>query len=177
MIFDRDGVLIVDHGYIAQISRLEWVSGAKALVAELNAAGVLAVVATNQSGVARGFFDLAAVSRFHQAMQADLALEGGRIDAFYVCPFHPDATVEAFRRTDHPDRKPNPGMIRRALADFEIAPECALVIGDKASDLKAARAAGVRGVLFGGGDLRAFVAGLDAPWASAAPAPNDPAQA
>ena len=164
VLFDRDGVLIVDHGYVAQIDRLEWVTGAKRAVAQLNAAGVLVIVATNQSGVARGYFDLAAVSRLHEAMQQDLAIEGGKIDAFYVCPFHPEATVEAFRRVDHPDRKPNPGMILRALADFDIAPENSIVIGDKPSDLEAGRRAGVRSALFEGGDLLGFMAGLDLPW-------------
>jgi D-glycero-D-manno-heptose 1,7-bisphosphate phosphatase len=176
VIFDRDGVLIVDHGYVGQIERLEWVPGAKAAVASLNAAGVLAIVATNQSGVARGLFDLATVARLHEAMQADLAAAGARIDGFYVCPFHPDAAIEAFRRADHPDRKPNPGMILRALADFDIAPGRALVIGDKASDVEAARRAGVRGVLFPGGNLGAFIARIEAPWNDASPSPNPPAR-
>ncbi len=164
VIFDRDGVLIVDHGYVAEVERLEWVSGAKEAVAALNAAGVLVIVATNQSGVARGLFDMAAVARFHEAMQADLADDNARIDAFYVCPFHPDAVVEAFRCAEHPDRKPNPGMILAALRDFEIAPRRAFVIGDKPSDIQAAEGAGVASALFTGGDLRAFVAGQPLPW-------------
>lgn len=164
MIFDRDGVLIIDHGYVAQIERLEWVSGARKAVAELNAAGIAVIVATNQSGVARGLFDMEAVARFHGAMQADLALEHGRIDAFYVCPFHPDAVVESYRCADHPDRKPNPGMINAALADFQVAPGRAIVIGDKSSDIAAARAAGVASALFTGGDLSDFIAAQRLPW-------------
>jgi len=74
--FDRDGVLNVDHGYVGDVSRLEWVEGAKRAVRRVNEAGILAIVATNQSGVARGFFDEAAVDRLHAAMQAVLALEG-----------------------------------------------------------------------------------------------------
>jgi D-glycero-D-manno-heptose 1,7-bisphosphate phosphatase len=121
------------------------------------------IVASNQSGVARGHFDLAAVDALHAAMQADLAQEGGRIDAFYVCPFLAEAPLEAFRHPDHPDRKPNPGMILRAIAEWNIDPARALMIGDKPSDIEAARRAGVRGALFGGGDLSVFLAGLDVP--------------
>jgi D-glycero-D-manno-heptose 1,7-bisphosphate phosphatase len=120
-------------------------------------------VATNQSGVARGLFDLAAVETLHQAMRADLAALGAHIDAFYVCPFLPNAPVAAFAHPDHPDRKPNPGMVLRALADFAIDPARALVIGDNPRDVEAGRRAGVAGVLFPGGDLDAFVAGLDLP--------------
>lgn len=163
VIFDRDGVLNVDHGYVGDVERLEWMPGARAAIGRLNRAGVAVIVATNQSGIARGLFDEAAVAAVHAVMQADLANEGAHIDAFYVCPFLPDAKVAAFRHPDHPDRKPNPGMILRALADWSIDPARALVVGDKPSDLEAARRAGVRGVLFSGGDLDAFLEGLSPP--------------
>ncbi|HEY5289212.1 MAG TPA: HAD-IA family hydrolase, partial [Caulobacteraceae bacterium] len=77
--------------------------------------------------------------------------------AFYVCPFLADAPVAAFAHPDHPDRKPNPGMILRALADWSIDPTRALLIGDADRDLEAARRAGVKSVLFPGGDLAEFV--------------------
>ncbi|MEO7026354.1 MAG: HAD family hydrolase [Caulobacteraceae bacterium] len=160
VILDRDGVLNVDHGYVGDVSRLEWIVGARRAVRRWNDDGVLVIVATNQSGVARGYFDEAAVERLHAAMAADLAADGAHIDAFYVCPFHPEAIVEAYRHPGHPDRKPNPGMILRALKDFAIDPADAVVIGDKASDLEAARRAGVHGVLFPGGDLVNFIDAL-----------------
>jgi len=160
---DRDGVLNVDHGYVGQVERLEWMPGARRAVARLNALGLLVIVATNQSGVARGYFDEAAVERLHRAMLDDLAEAGARIDAFYVCPFLPDAPVERYRHPDHPDRKPNPGMLLRALADFRIDPARALLVGDSERDLEAARRAGIAAVLFPGGDLDAFVAGLNLP--------------
>ena len=163
VILDRDGVLNVDHGYVGEAERLEWIPGAKAAVRRFNDADLLVIVATNQSGVARGLFDLAAVEALHGVMKAALAAEDARIDAFYVCPFLPDAAAPAFAHPDHPDRKPNPGMILRALADWNIDPARALMIGDKASDLEAARRAGIEGVLFPGGDLDAFVAGLALP--------------
>jgi D-glycero-D-manno-heptose 1,7-bisphosphate phosphatase len=163
VILDRDGVLNVDHGYVGEAARLEWVPGARAAVRRFNQAGLLVIVATNQSGVARGLFDLAAVEALHGVMKAALAAEGARIDAFYVCPFLPDAAVAAFAHPDHPDRKPNPGMILRALSDWNIDPARALMIGDQQSDLQAARRAGIEGVLFPGGDLDAFVATLALP--------------
>lgn len=155
---DRDGVLNVDHGYVGEAERLEWMPGARRAVAALNSQGLLVVVVTNQSGVARGLYDLAAVDALHARMQADLAAEGGHIDAFYICPYHDEARVEAFRHPDHPDRKPNPGMIVRAIADWRIDPARALMVGDKPSDVEAARRAGVAGVLFEGGDLAEFLA-------------------
>jgi len=163
VLIDRDGVLNVDHGYVAEPERLEWVPGARRAVAALNRSGVLVIVITNQSGVARGLYDLAAVEALHARMQADLAAEDGRIDAFYLCPFHAEARVDAFRHPDHPDRKPNPGMILRAIADWGIDPGRALMIGDKDSDLEAARRAGVAGVRFDGGDLAQFMAGIEIP--------------
>jgi D-glycero-D-manno-heptose 1,7-bisphosphate phosphatase len=160
---DRDGVLNVDHGYVHQVEHLEWVPGAQAAVARIKALGLLAIVVTNQSGVARGYYDEAAVAAVHDAMQDDLAKAGGRIDAFYSCPFLHDAVIERYRHPDHPDRKPNPGMLLRAMADWSIDPARALMIGDKESDLEAARRAGITGVLFPGGDLSAFLAGLTLP--------------
>ena len=139
------------------IWRLEWMPGAKRAIGRLNRQGVLAIVVTNQSGVARGLFDTAAVERLHGVMQTQLAAEGAHIDAFYVCPFHPEAALPAWRHPDHPDRKPNPGMILRALAEWSIDPDRALLVGDKARDLEAARRAGVAGVRFAGGDLDEFL--------------------
>ncbi len=160
VIFDRDGVLNVDHGYLYEPGKLEWMPGAKAAVARVNRAGRLAIIATNQSGIGRGYYAETAMHALHAVMREQLAAAGARIDAIYFCPFHPDAPDEALRHPDHPDRKPNPGMILRALADFGVEPGDALMIGDKPSDVEAARRAGVAGHLYGGGDLDAFVADL-----------------
>ena len=157
VIFDRDGVLNVDHGYVGDPERMEWVEGARRAVRRLNEAGVVVIVATNQSGVARGLFDLAAVEAVHAVMQADLTVEGARIDAFYVCPFHAEAKDPTFAHPDHPDRKPNPGMILRAMDEWGLDPARCLLIGDKDSDIEAARRAGIAGALFEGGNLDDFV--------------------
>lgn len=156
---DRDGVINVDDGYVVRPEALRFVHGAPAAIRRLNEAGYLVVVVTNQSGVARGYFTEADVGRFHAHLRERLAEAGARIDAIYFAPHHPDAAVAAYR-ADHPDRKPRPGMILRAFADLPIKPASSFLIGDKASDMEAAAAAGIPGHLFEGGDLDAFVAGV-----------------
>ncbi len=157
--FDRDGVINVDHGYVHDPKALEWVDGAREIIAELTKADVKVLVVTNQSGVARGYFDEAAVDGFHAAIQTGLSAIGGKIHAFYSCPYHESAVVERYRHPDHPDRKPNPGMILRGLADWSLRPEEACMVGDKVSDVEAANRAGMEGYLFVGGDLAAFLRG------------------
>ncbi len=159
-LLDRDGVLNVDRGYTHRPEDLEFVPGAVDAVRRLNRSGRRVIVITNQAGVAWGLYDEAAVDRFHAAMSAALEAQSAHIDAFYYCPFHPAAAVEAYRHADHPDRKPNPGMVLRALRDFDVAPERAFLIGDRDSDIQAAAAAGVRGYLYESGDLDQFVEGV-----------------
>ncbi|KRA65891.1 D,D-heptose 1,7-bisphosphate phosphatase [Caulobacter sp. Root655] len=154
---DRDGVLNIDHGYVHDPADLEWIPGAREAVSLLIRAGVKVLVVTNQSGVARGYFDETAVHRLHRVMRDELRAVGGDITAFYHSPYHKDATVEAFRHPDHPTRKPNPGMILSGLTDHGLDASRCVLIGDNASDMEAARRAGVEGFLFPGGDLLAFM--------------------
>jgi D-glycero-D-manno-heptose 1,7-bisphosphate phosphatase len=107
---DRDGVLNVDHGYTFQPEALEWVANAPQAVRLLNEAGYLVIVVTNQSGVARGLYDEAAIQRLHAHMQERLNEQGAHIDAFYYCPHHPEGTVEAFS-IHCTCRKPEAGML------------------------------------------------------------------
>lgn len=158
VIFDRDGVLNVDTGYCYEPDKLVWMPGAKAAVARVNKAGAVAVIATNQSGIGRGYYTEAQMRAFHDEMLRQLAAEGAYIDAIYFAPHHEDAAEEHYRVAEHPDRKPNPGMLLAALADFGIDPRDAIMIGDKSSDMEAARRAGVAGFLYRDGDLDAFVA-------------------
>lgn len=160
ILFDRDGTLNVDHGYTFRPSDLVWTPGAREAVKRVNDAGFLAVVVTNQSGVARGLYGEAEVQAFHAAMNAELASLGAHLDALYACPFHADAVVEAYRHADHPDRKPNPGLLLRAMAELDLDPRRTAMIGDQPSDLAAAAAAGVRGALYRGGDLARLVSDL-----------------
>lgn len=154
---DRDGVLIEDSGYPHRETDLILMAGAARAVAAINAAGALAIIVTNQSGVARGLFSLDQMQAFNALLIQRLAADGGRIDAVYACPFHAEAVDDRFRHPDHPDRKPNPGMILRAAQDHGVDLSRSLLIGDRDSDLEAARRAGVTGCLFTGGDLATFV--------------------
>jgi D-glycero-D-manno-heptose 1,7-bisphosphate phosphatase len=116
------------------------------------------IVVTNQSGVGRGYYTEAEMHDLHRRMAEELAEAGARIDAFYFAPQHPEAPSEAYRHPDPPDRKPNPGMILRALAEWPIDKARSVLVGDKPSDMQAAARAGVRGLLFPGGDLQRFLA-------------------
>jgi D-glycero-D-manno-heptose 1,7-bisphosphate phosphatase len=159
---DRDGVLIVDSGYPHRPQDLVLIPGAAAGVRRLNAAGYKVVIVTNQSGVARGLFTLNEMDAFHVRLSRTLAREGAVVDAIYACPYLPDAPVAAFSHPDHPDRKPNPGLLLRAIKDLDLDPARSFLVGDKPSDLEAARRAGVAGCLFEGGDLDHFIRSLPA---------------
>ena len=158
--FDRDGVLNEDDGYVHRIEDLRWVHGAQQAIRRVNDLGWWVFVVTNQSGVARGLFDRETVWRLHAAMQAQLGKAGARVDRVYDCPFHAEAVEDRWRHPDHPDRKPNPGMLMRAFAEHAVDRGRSLLVGDKDTDLEAARRAGVKGVLFTGGNLDGFLAGL-----------------
>ncbi|MFL5295083.1 MAG: D-glycero-alpha-D-manno-heptose-1,7-bisphosphate 7-phosphatase [Phenylobacterium sp.] len=157
LFLDRDGVLNEDRGYVSRWEDFRWIPGAKETVAAFNRAGWLVIVVTNQSGVGRGFYTEEAMHALHARMAEDLAAAGGHVDAFYHAPHHPEAPLEAYRHPDPPLRKPNPGMILQALSEWPIDREASLLIGDKPSDLQAALRAGIRGVLFEGGDLAEFL--------------------
>lgn len=151
--FDRDGTLNRDAGYTHRVEDLEWMPGAREAIAEANEAGFYVFVVTNQAGVARGFYDEAAILAFHHAMQEQLAEIGGHIDALEWCPHHVDATVEAYRK--HCDRrKPGPGMIDDLLKAWPVDRARSLLIGDTEADMQAAVAAGIRAVRYEGGSLR-----------------------
>lgn len=154
--FDRDGVLNHDAGYTFEPGKLQWIDGAKEAVKAVNDAGYFAFVVTNQSGVARGFYEESHVHALHRWMADEMALIGAHIDAFEYCPDHPDGTVERYRRVSK-RRKPAPGMITDLLRHFPVDTARSLLIGDKEGDLEAAQAAGVSGYLFSGGNLEAFV--------------------
>lgn len=161
VLFDRDNTLIEDEGYTHKLEDLRWKPGAIEAVRAANDAGAFAIVITNQSGIARGLYTEANMRRFHAHMQAELNKNGAHIDAFYHCPHHADGTVPEFTHANHPDRKPNPGMIRRALAEWPIDRTRCFVVGDTDLDTQAADAANLFGAKVRGGELLGAVrAGL-----------------
>ena len=154
---DRDGVLNVDTGYPGRPEDIVWIDGAREAVAALNRLGYWVFVVTNQAGVARGYYSEADVIALHDWMQGEFAAQGGRVDAFYYCPHHPVHGIGAYLKACD-CRKPAPGMLLRAMRDRQVDRAASFLVGDKESDLAAARAAGVRGLRFPGGDLLDFLA-------------------
>lgn len=158
---DRDGVLIHDCGYPHRPDQLQMMEGAAKAVKRLNDAGFVTVIVTNQSGVARGYFSEDTMHSFHDLLLNALTKDGARIDAVYHCPFHEKAVDQKYFHPDHPERKPNPGMLLRAAKDLDLdLSDASLMIGDNLSDIQAAERAGVRGYLFKGGNLDEFIAGI-----------------
>lgn len=152
---DRDGTLIeeVGDGFLrttADLRLYPWAAGA---VKRLNDAGLLVIVVTNQSGVARGFFDEAFLDEAHRALNAELAGSAARIDAFYYCPHHPAAAVDRYRVVC-PCRKPEPGLLLRAAGELGVDPSRSWMVGDTWRDVEAGCRAGVRPVLVMSGQGR-----------------------
>jgi histidinol-phosphate phosphatase family protein len=151
--FDRDGCLTQDSGYTYRLEDLRWVEGAREAVKAVNDAGWLAIVVTNQGGIGLGLYTESHMNAFHDAMQAGLAAIGARIDAFYFSPHHPNAVLPDLRDSDHRRRKPNPGMILDAAADWRIDLAGSVLVGDRETDMIAAARAGVHGIHYTSGRL------------------------
>jgi D-glycero-D-manno-heptose 1,7-bisphosphate phosphatase len=161
--FDRDNTLIVNDGYLGDPGKVVLMEGAAAAIARGRRLGFAIVVFSNQSGVARGLFDEAAVRAVDQRM-AELLLAddpAAMIDCHEFCPFHPQAMVEQYRR-DSSLRKPGPGMILKAQAALELDLAASWVIGDAPRDIEAGQAAGCHTILFTPAGVAASPAALPA---------------
>lgn len=140
---DRDGVLIEEEHYLSNPDQVRLYPGAAGALRGLRAAGFLVVVVTNQSGVARGYYPEEAIAAIHRRIDEILARENAAVDAYYHCPHHPGGEIDAYT-TDCHCRKPAPGMLLRAADDLNIDLSASFMVGDKLSDIGAARAAGCR---------------------------------
>ncbi len=135
---DRDGTLIREVGYLSRLEDLEVLPGVAEALRRLGEAGFLRLVVTNQSGVARGFFDRAFVDRVHAELRSRLQAAGADLEAGYVCPHHPQEVPPC------DCRKPAPGLLDRAAREWGVEMARSWVVGDKAADVRLARAAGCR---------------------------------
>jgi len=152
---DRDGTINEQMGYVNHLSRFHLLPRVGEAIRLLNEQRVPVVVTTNQSGLARGYFPESLLTAVHAKMIAELAAAGARLDGIYVCPHHPEAKVESYRRACQ-CRKPKTGLFTQAAAELELDLAKSYVVGDRWSDLKAAAACGAKGVLvltgYGRGD-------------------------
>lgn len=151
VLLDRDGTINVDSGYVGAVQDVVFLDGAVEAIARLNAAGVPVAVVTNQSAVARGFYELEDVQQVHKHMVAEMARAGAHVDAWFFCPYHPDGIVAAFSRSSA-DRKPGPGMALAAAGALDLDLTASWVVGDSDSDVGMAKAIGAQPFLIQQGD-------------------------
>ncbi len=134
VLIDRDGTINVEKHYLSDPDQLELYPGIGPALKRLQDAGFGLAVLTNQSGVARGYFDLDRLTQIHDRLRALLAAEGVTVDGIYICPHGPD--------DDCACRKPLPGMVEQAVAEHGFDPAQAFMIGDKEVDVELGRAVG-----------------------------------
>lgn len=146
LFLDRDGVIVADVGYLHRTGDVRLVPGAAEVIATANRAAVPVVVATNQSGIGRGLYGWAEFAAVEAHIAADLAAHGAHLDLVVACPFHADG-MPPYRHPAHPCRKPQPGMILRAGERLGLDVARSWIVGDRATDLAAGRAAGLAGGL------------------------------
>jgi len=148
ILLDRDGTIIVDHGYVGSVDRVEFIKGSAEAIASFNRVGIPVVVVTNQAGVARGLYGIGDVDRVHQYIAERLAEHQAHVDLFLYSPYHPAGVVRPYARANE-DRKPGPGMARKARAQLDLDLAASWVVGDRPEDIGLAEAIGASAVYVG----------------------------
>ena len=143
LFLDRDGVINHEIGYLFRPEDVTFVDGIFPLCETAQSLGHKLVVVTNQSGIARGLYTPAQFEELMDWFRAEFWCRGIVLTAVYHCPFHPDHGVGEFKR-EHEDRKPSPGMLRRAAREHNLDLRRSILIGDRCSDIAAANSAGLR---------------------------------
>jgi len=144
---DRDGVITQEPPHYAhELSQLKLIPKSADAIRLLNENGFVVIVASNQAGIAHGYYREEDAILFHQAMKENLAKEGAYIDAIYYCPHHPEAKIERYR-VDCNCRKPKPGMLTRAESELNIDLKQSFIVGDKLSDIEAGKRAGCKTIM------------------------------
>jgi len=150
ILLDRDGTIIVDHGYVGSVDRVEFIDGAAEAIAGFNRADIPVAVVTNQAGIARGLYGFDDVALVHKYIAEYLAEHEAHIDLFLFSPYHPDGVVEAYARASD-DRKPGPGMAKAAAKALGLDLAASWVVGDRPEDVGLAKAIGASAVYLGTG--------------------------
>lgn len=143
---DRDGTVADEVGYINHLTRFRLYPWSAAAIKKLNDAGLAAVVVTNQAGVARGYFPEELIQQVNQRMVAELAAGGAKLDGVYYCPHHPDVGQPPYRQRCH-CRKPQPGMIERAVQELNLSLPGSVLIADRYMEVEMAHRLGLRAAL------------------------------
>ncbi len=163
---DRDGTVSEEVGYVNHLDRFKLLPRSLEAIRRINQSAFLAVLVTNQAGVARGYFKEPLVQQVHRKLTDLLAAEGAHLDGIYYCPHHPRAGVPPYRR-DCECRKPRPGMVRAAQRDLGIDVARSFMVGDKHSDIMFAHSLRMKGVLvetgYGRGELEQWRESWDDP--------------
>jgi D-glycero-D-manno-heptose 1,7-bisphosphate phosphatase len=144
---DRDGVITQDPPHFAhRIDQLEIIPNSAEAIRLLNENGFKVVVVSNQSGVARGYYQELDIGLFNHAMAEELKKEGAFSDAIYYCPHHPEGKIERYR-IDCDCRKPKPGMLKQAEKDLNLDLKRSFMVGDKVTDIEAGYSVGCKTIL------------------------------
>jgi D-glycero-D-manno-heptose 1,7-bisphosphate phosphatase len=143
---DRDGTLNEEVGYVNHLDRFILLPRVGEAIRLLNEHGFKAVVITNQSGVARGYFPESLIRVVHQRMEDLLSKEGAHLDGIYYCPHHPDVGVAPYRQKCH-CRKPDTGLVETAVKELDVDCLKSYVVGDRGADLEFAHRIGAKGIL------------------------------
>ena len=146
LFLDRDGTINEEVDFLTNPDHLHLIGGVSAALRDAKSMGFRLFVITNQSGIARGLLTEDRLREIHETLNARLTAEGAGIDRFYYCPHHPELGIGDYR-TSCDCRKPKPGMINRAIAEFSVDPAASFVIGDRMIDIEAGNAAGIRSIM------------------------------
>lgn len=141
-LIDRDGTVNIDTGYMGDPDKLELLPCAAEAIKMMNAAGYFVIVVSNQSGVARGYFTVQDVEKVNSRLNEMLGAKGAHIDAFYYCPHHPNGVVKEYA-LECDCRKPQLGLFKQAIKDFELDPKLCYACGDKTRDVEGLEELGV----------------------------------
>ena len=147
LLLDRDGVINIDYGYVHSMDNFKYMQGAKEIIKMANDLGILVIVVTNQSGIARGYYTEEEFNLFSEEINEDLKNFGAHIDATYFCPHHPKEGIGDLR-TNCNCRKPKTGLIMKAIKEWNLDKKKCFLIGDKDSDIIAANRCGISSYLF-----------------------------
>ena len=147
VILDRDGVINRERGHVTRVEDFEILDGVGEAIFRLNHAGIKVCVASNQSGLARGILTQSELYKMQNLVECELIKFNARIERWFYSPWYPNAQLANGVQDwlgEHQDRKPNPGMLIKAMAEVGVTSEESMMVGDSAKDVKAAESVGVR---------------------------------